>query len=459
MSDGSISELIAAALRAPARTVRALHARYLNPPLMRGLRYLDFTRDFVRAEGHYLHDAEGRRYADFLSAYGSVPLGHNHPEVIAAVAEVLRSGAVHFDQTGPKPLAAALAQRLAALCPGDLEVCYFGSSGSEAVEGAIKLARAATGRGTIIVADGAYHGTTVAALSASGVSPGRALFAPLLPGLRRVPFGRAEALEAALAAEPVAAVMLEPIQGEAGIIVPPDGYLRDVATLCRRHGALLILDEVQTGLGRTGAMFACEHERVEPDVLLLAKALSGGLAPVGAYVTSRSVWMRAYGTFARCELHCSTFSGAPIGMAAAIATLEILQRDRVVDHVRRLGALFADELAPRLRALPGVREVRGRGLLWAIELRGVDGLPPALDPLASLAVIQRLLRLGFFTQGCAGSPRAVRIQPPLTIEANDLDAFTAALTDAVGKSAGLRALARTAQTALRAATLDRQRFR
>ena len=454
----TIAELIAAALRAPARTVRALHARHLNPPLMNGLRYLQFSRDFVRAEGSHLWDADGRRYADFLSAYGSIPLGHNHPEVIAAVAEVLRSSAVHFDQTGPKPLATALAQRLARLCPGDLEVCYFGSSGSEAVEGAIKLARAATGRGTIIVADGAYHGTTVAALSASGLSEGRTLFAPLLPGLRRVPFGHLGPLEAALAAEPVAAVMLEPIQGEAGVIVPPAGYLRDVAALCRTHGALLVLDEVQTGLGRTGAMFACEHDGVEPDVLLLAKALSGGLAPVGAYVTSRAVWMRAYGTFARCELHCSTYSGGPIAMAAALATLEILERDRVVERVGALGAVMEDELAPRLRALPGVREVRGRGLLWAVELRGVERLPPSLDALTSLSVIQRLLQLGFFTQGCAGSPRAVRIQPPLTIDRLELAAFVTALEDAVARSTGLRALARTAQAAL-LATLDRQRDR
>ena len=455
----TIRELIAAALQAPARTVRALHARHINPPLMNGLRYLDFTRDFVRADGGYLWDADGRRYADFLSAYGSIPLGHNHPEVIEAVTEVLRSGAVHFDQTGPKPLAAALAARLAGLCPGDLEVCYFGSSGSEAVEGAIKLVRAATGRGTIIVADGAYHGTTVAATSASGLTPGRSLFAPLLPGIRRVPFGRTGPLEAALASEPVAAVMLEPIQGEAGIVVPPPGYLRDVATLCRRHGALLVLDEVQTGLGRTGTMFACEHDAVEPDVLLLAKALSGGLAPVGAYVTSRAVWMRAYGTFATCELHCSTYSGAPLAMAAAIATLEILVRDRVVEQVRALGAMMADEIAPRLRALPGVLDVRGRGLLWAVELRGVDGLPPALDALTSLSVIQRLLALGFFTQGCAGSPRAVRIQPPLTIDQLELAAFATALEDAVGKSTGLRALARTAGTALWAATLDRGKHR
>ena len=453
----TIAEQIAAALRAPARAVRALHARHINPPLMRGLRYLDFTRDFVRADGLHLWDADGRRYTDFLSAYGSIPLGHNHPEVIAAVAEVLRSSAVHFDQTGPKPLAVALAERLARLCPGDLEVSYFGSSGSEAVEGAIKLARAATGRGTIIVADAAYHGTTVAALSASGATHGRALFAPLLPGVRRVPFGNAAAIEAALAAEPVAAVLLEPIQGEAGVIVPPAGYLRDVARLCRRHGALLMLDEVQTGLGRTGAMFACEHDAVEPDVLLLAKALSGGLAPVGAYVTSRAVFMRAYGTFARCELHCSTYSGGPLAMAAAIATVELLVRDRVVEHVARLGDVVERDLAPRLRALPGVREVRGKGLLWAVELRGVDNLPATLDALTSLSVVQELLRRGFFTQGFNGAPRAVRLQPPLTVTRDELEAVTAALTEAVGKSTGLRALARTARTALLAAARERDR--
>src|SRR5919204_1864479 len=420
-----VREQIRQALSLTASDARQLHARHVNPTFIEALELLGFGRDFVRAEGLSLWDHEGREVLDFLAGYGALALGHNHPDVRAAIEEVLQARAPHFLLVSPQPLAAALAKRLAQVAPGDLDLCTFGSSGSEAVESALKLARAATRRMRFLSAARSYHGTTMGALSVTGSVRHRAPFEPLLEGCVQLPFGDAAALERELRHRNVAAVVLEPMQGEGGMHPAPPGYLAEAARLCRRYGTLLVLDEIQTGLGRCGFLFLCEEDNVEPDVLLLAKGLSGGLAPIAAMITRRRLWERAYGTLQRYDLHCTTFGGGPVACAAALATLEVIERDRLAQAAAAAG----EYLEARLRAATAghrlVREVRGRGLLWGIELDAPAGGIGA--DLAGQWVVTELLERGMLTQVCADATGVVRVQPPLTVTREAIDLFAEAL--------------------------------
>jgi putrescine aminotransferase len=422
----TVREQIASTLSMPPTEVRRLHAEHINPVFMEAIDLFGFGRTFVRAEGLSLWDAEGREHTDFLSGYGALALGHNHPDVHAAVDEVLRTPTPHFLLVSPHPLAAELARRLTSLAPSGLDRCFLGSSGSEAVEGALKLARAATSRPRLLAADGSYHGTTLGALSVTGNRKHRTPFEPLLGGCQFVPFGDVDAVERELRRRDVAGLILEPVQGEGGVRVPPPGYLAEVAKLCRKYGTLLILDEVQTGLGRCGHLFACAADSVEPDVLLLAKGLSGGLAPISALLTRRALWDRAYGTFERQDLHCSTYSGGPVACAAALATLAVIERDALCVKANELGAYLGE----RLRAVTAghrlIREVRGLGLFWGLELRTPFAGVPA--DLVGQWLVVGLLERGQLTQTCGDAPSVVRVQPPLTVTRTAIDGFVDALS-------------------------------
>lgn len=240
--------------------INTLTTEHLNARFVESLDLFSYLRNFRKASGMHLWDEKGNRYTDMLACYGSAPLGHNHPEVRAGIVEALDSELPHFILVAPEPLPSALAKRLAEMMPGELSVSFFSSSGSEAVDGALKLARAATKRHRFVYADNAYHGTTFGALSVTGDKAHRECFEPLLPGSTAVPWGDVSAVEKQLAKRDVAAVILEPVQAEGGIHLPPPRYLARVSELCKRYGTLLIADEVQTGLGRLGAMFACEQE-------------------------------------------------------------------------------------------------------------------------------------------------------------------------------------------------------
>lgn len=408
-----------------------MHADHINPTLIEALGLLGYGRDFVRAEGVALHDAEGRSYLDFLAGYGSLLLGHNHPDVRAALEEVLRAGAPNFLQISPQPLAGALAARLAKAAPGDLSIAYLVSSGSEAVEGAMKLARAVTRRPRYVAAELGYHGNTFGALSVTGGKKYRAPFEPLMQGCAIVPWGDAAAIERELKRRDVAAVVLEPMQGEGGMRLPPRGYLAEVARLCKRYGTLLVLDEVQTGLGRTGKMFACEHEGVVPDVIALAKGLSGGLVPVGAYLTTRRLWERAYGSLDRYDAHSATFTGGPLACAAGIATLEVIARDRLVDRAAGLGGALGAGLRRAAEGHALVKEVRGRGLLWGVELKSPGG-----DATASLVgqwLAVGMMERGMVTQVCTQAAEVVRAEPPLLVERAQIDRFCAAFAETLAQ--------------------------
>jgi putrescine aminotransferase len=297
--------------------VAARYARHVNPSFIKLLGVLGYGRVFTRAKDVWLWDDRGRRYLDFLAGFGSVNLGHNHPELLARIRRVLDQDVLAFSHVGPAPLAAALGEALAARLPPPLEVSLFSNGGGDAVEQALKLARAATRRGRFVAAENGFHGTNLAALSLTSIARMRAPFEPLLEGCDVVPFGDLDKLDKALSSKKVAAFLVEPIQAEGGVILPPPGYLAGAAAICRRTGTLLILDEVQTGLGRTGRRFAFEEDGVVPDFVCLAKGLSGGLIPVAATVTSKEIFERGYGTVERFDLGGSTFAGNALSCAPA----------------------------------------------------------------------------------------------------------------------------------------------
>ncbi|MFZ5832922.1 MAG: aminotransferase class III-fold pyridoxal phosphate-dependent enzyme [Planctomycetota bacterium] len=418
--------------------------RYANPVLM-SISGQGFIKVFERGEGTRLSDSEGKSYLDFVAGFGSVNLGHNHPRVVEALRTALAESAPGFAPAAVNPYAAALADELVTIAPSGLEMVFFSNSGTESVEAALKLARAATGRGDFLYCEGSYHGKSLGSLSVTGNSTYQRPFQPLLPGCRAIPYGDIEALRRALGAQRYAAFIVEPMQGEGGMIVPPAGYLKEVERCCRESGTLLIVDEVQTGLGRTGAMFAVDHCGVEPDLLTLAKSLSGGLVPIGATLARRDLWMRAYGTLQTFALHTSTFSGGSLASAAGLATVRELRDGDVIANAAAQG----ERLLKGLRAICGesniVRDVRGMGLLIGVEMKplpqlmqahwkatvsgGASGyLVPNLDAylasMPALYVMSTLLdEYGIYTQVTRSNPLVLRIQPPLVISAAEVDFF------------------------------------
>ncbi len=426
-----------------------LHREYVNESLTDLIAGYGLPRQFVKAEGIRLWDGDGNEYLDFLCSYGALSLGHNNPRIIAAVEKARKLP--NFFVISPGPVTGALAASLASVSPGDLQRSFFCNSGSEAIEGAIKLARAATGRSRIVAAREGFHGKSMGALSITGHEEIRTPFAPLLPGVVHVPFSDADAIEAALREEPTGAVVLEPIQGPAGIIVPPDGYLADVRRLCDKYGALLILDEIQTGLGRTGRMFGCDHEGVVPDVLCLSKGLSGGIYPIGAYVTSDRIWRQAYGTKKTASLHSSTFGGNTLACAAALEAIRITVEDDLPDRAAKLGDYFKGELNTLADRFPILREVRGRGLMIGLDFTQTQNplTRGALNQTAAMIAVQMMHRHRIVSIYTFTNENVVRLAPPLTAERTDLDRYLEALEDTLSRNHSFPRLAVSTLRAIR----------
>src|SRR5437588_11019996 len=344
-----------------------LAARHLDRSLVDVLRILGFDTEFTSARGSHLYDADGRAYLDFHTGEGFASLGHNHPGVRDVLETVLASDLVDGVQIHYSALSGMLAEELSRRLPPGLDAVFFASTGAEAVDSAMKFARAATGRPRLLSCDSGFHGVTLGPLSRVGDDFFKEGFGPLLPGCHRVPFGDLTALEAELRTRDVAAFIVEPIQGRA-VTMPPEGYLQAVSELCRRYGTLLVIDEIQTGLGRTGSWFALERSGLEPDFVLVGKALSGGYVPVAAMITTREIHDRAVGTLERSYVHQSTFGRNRLSMAAGLATMRIIERDGLVERAEQIGAILLDGLE-QLRERHGiVKEVRGRGLMLGIEL-------------------------------------------------------------------------------------------
>jgi acetylornithine/succinyldiaminopimelate/putrescine aminotransferase len=404
----------------------------LNPTIKALLASLASDRAFVRGNGTRLTDAAGREYLDCWAQYGVLALGHNPPAVVAAVRDALAAGTPAFLQPYRAPHAEALAEELVRRAPAGLVRCVFTNSGAETVEAAIKLTRAATGRTRVLSADGAYHGSTYGAMAASGQREYREGFGPLPAGFDTVPYGDADALDERLARDgaEIAAFIVEPIQGRRGAHAPPAGYLARARQACTRHGVALIADEIQTGLGRTGTLFACDREAVAPDVLLVAKALGGGLFPLGACLASDRLWNDDFAL-----RHLSTFANNNLACLAGIVTLRELDRLRpaLPEKAARLRAALVD-LAARH---PGtVRDVRAHGLLAAIELHPPPTASGGLAALqerglfASAVAAAIAERESVLVLPAVGEANVLRVIPPLVMEAPEIDRSIAAI-DAV----------------------------
>jgi ornithine--oxo-acid transaminase len=425
-----------------------LHRRHMNPQIPRVLSTIGFDAVYDRAEGAYLYDDTGRRYLDFMSGFGVFGIGHNHPTVRRALHAALDRDLADMLQMDTPLLAGLLAERLLEKAPG-LDRVYFSSSGTEAVEAALKFARFATGRPRVVYCDHAFHGLTTGSLSVNGGAEFRKGFAPLLPDTV-IPFGDLEALQRELRRGGVAAFVVEPVQGK-GVQVAPPGFLAGAHQLLHDHGALLICDEVQTGLGRTGRFFAYEHDGVDPDIVAIAKTLSGGFVPVAATLSKGWIFDKVYSSMNRALVHASTYSGNALAMVAGLATLSVIDDEGLVNHADRVGAVLRDDLRSLAERYELLSDVRGRGLMIGFEfgpprsarLRGGwDVLHRTRKGLFAQAVVGALYhRHGILSQVAADHAEIVKILPPLMIGDDEVTQFVEGFTDVMDDAHRSRGLA------------------
>jgi ornithine--oxo-acid transaminase len=418
------------------------YSDYVNPQWVRLLDLLQMNVQYTQCAGAELHTADGDCILDFLSGYCVHNIGHNHPAVIAALkAELDRSGPAMLQSHVPE-LAGELAARLCGLARGRVSKAFFCSSGSEGVETAIKFARARTRRNGLLYAQGAFHGLTCGALSLMDNPFWGEGFGPMLPETHCIPFGDLAALEQKLKGNRMAAFIVEPVQAEGGIRIPQDEYLKDAQDLCHRYGTLFVLDEVQTGMYRTGRFLAAHHFAVQPDMVVLAKALSGGLVPIGAVLMSEEVYESVYTSLKRAIVHTSTYSENGLAMRAGIATLEVLEREQLGPRA----AVMGDELRQKLRqALAGyemVKEIRGIGLLSGIEFQAPSRIALRMPYEAfrhihggmfGQMLVMRLFRQEhILTQICGNNFMVLKAAPPLIVDSKQMDYFVQAIERVVG---------------------------
>lgn len=418
------------------------HKKYVNASLVNIMSLIGFDKLFVKGEGLYIWDVEGNKYLDLVGGFGSLNLGHNHPKILEAVIKV--GHLPNFLQCTLRIMPGVLAENLAKITPGNLQRTFFCNSGAEAVEGALKLARAATGRTKIISTLNSFHGKSMGALSATGKPKYQKLFYPLIPGFDYVPFDDLGALESALRDNDVAAFIVEPVQGEAGIQLPSPGYLRGVRDLCDKYNTLMIADEVQTGLGRTGKMFACEHEQIAPDIMTLAKGLSGGIFPIGAFITTDDLWQKAYGTIEKAAIHSSTFGGGNLACAAGIQAINSIYEENLMENAAEVGEYFLNRLLELQRKFPLIKAVRGKGLLIGLEFNQPTGLLEKLsgglinklseEYLGAMVAGQLLNNYGILTVYTLNNPNVIRLEPPLSFGREHADTVIDALEDIFKKN-------------------------
>jgi len=413
-----------------------LHRHYINPQFIRVLEVIGYNRNYTRAKGEWLIDAQGRKVRDFLAGFGVFNIGRNHPLVAEVLHNMLNADTPNLVQMDAGGVAGILAEALVHIAPEGLDAVFFTNSGTEGVEAALKLARQATGRSKVVYCERAFHGLTLGALSVNGNEEFRERNEPLLPGCIPVPFNDLEALERALSEGDVGAFIVEPIQGK-GVFVPDDDYLPGARQLCDRYGTLLIADEVQTGFGRTGRMFAVDHWGVVPDMLVISKALSGGYIPVGAVVTRRSIHAKVFDTMERCLAHSNTFGQNDLAMAAGLATLEVLAQEDLVRRSEELGAHLISGLNDLTDRYELLHEIRGKGLMIGLQF----GEPTSFglktgwkllhkvnpDLFCQMITMPLLDKHDILTQVAGHGLDTVKILPPLIIEKADADYFLEAM--------------------------------
>ncbi len=424
-----------------------LQAQYMNPQMGRVLKTIGFDRYYVRGEGCYLFDAQGRRYLDLLSGFGVFALGRGHPAVTRALHDALDAELPNLVQMDCALLPGLLAEALVARSHPGIERAFFTNSGAEAVESAIKFARAATRRNRIVYCDHGFHGLTTGALSLNGGREFRDGFGPLLE-TTCVAFGDIDALARELRRGDVAAFVAEPIQGK-GVNLAPDDFWPAAQALCRRHKTIFVMDEIQAGMGRTGKFFCHEHWGLQPDIVTVSKALSGGYVPVGAMLSSARIFDSVFSSMDRAVVHSSTFSMNQLAMVAGLATLQAFDEEDIVDRARRTGEAFTKALAPLVERHEFLHEVRGKGLMIGLvfdkprsrALRrrwtAIEAVRTAL--FSQLVVIPLYHRHGILTQVAADNTNVVKLLPPLVAGEEEVDSFVDALDDvleAAGRGSG-----------------------
>ncbi len=421
----------------------SLHRKFVNPSFVRVLEVIGYDRNYVSSEGAYLTDAKGKKVLDFLAGFGVYNIGRNHPHVAKVLHDTLDAKTASLVQMDLGVLSGMLAEKLAEIAPGDLEAVFFTNSGTEGVEGALKFARQATGRHKLVHCDHAFHGLTLGSLSVNGNKEFRNRNEPLLPDCSSVPFNDLDALEKALSGGDVGAFIFETVQGK-GVFVPEDGYLQGVRELCDRYGTLMIADEVQCGLGRTGKMFAVDHWGVKPDILVISKALSGGYIPVGAIITTRAIHTKVFDSMERCFAHSNTFGQNDMAMAAGLATIEILENEKLSENAAKMGDRILAGMKKLAEKYEMLTEVRGKGLMIGMQF----GEPKSLALKASWKLLHKmnddlfcqmitmplLAQHDILSQVAGHGLDTVKILPPLMINDEDVDKFLTAM-DAVLKEA------------------------
>jgi ornithine--oxo-acid transaminase len=429
---------VAEALRARHGENYELHDKHLNNQLARVLKTIGFDQFYVRGEGSYLFDAAGERYLDFLSGFGVYALGRSHPALKAALHQAIDLDLPNMVQMDCALLPGLLAEQLVARCDGDINRVFFCNSGAEAIESAIKFSRQATRRPRILFAEHAFHGLTTGALALNGGADFREGFGELLPGCSPVPFGDIEALRRELRRGDVAAFIVEPIQGKGVYMASPD-YWDEVQELCRQHKTLLVLDEVQTGLGRTGKFFCFEHYGLKPDIITISKALSGGYVPVGAVLTTDKIFSSVYSSIEKALKHSTTFGRNQLAMVAGLATLAAFDDENIVETARVTGDTFAAALQPLVERYEMFHEVRGKGLMIGLQFgpptskslrrrfNALERLRPAI--FSQMMVVPLYHRHRILTQVAADNVNIVKLLPALICGQEEIDWFVHALDD------------------------------
>jgi ornithine--oxo-acid transaminase len=417
------------------------YAKHVNPQFVRVLRAIGFDRRWARAEGAYLWDDEGRRYLDLLGGYGMFNVGRNNPRVRAALVEALELETPSSVQLGVNALSGALARELLARLPKRLGKILFTNSGTEAVEAAFKLARGATGRPRALALAHSFHGLTFASLSLGDAHEFQAPFGALVPGVAHVPLDDLDTLERELAREDVALFIAEPVQGK-GVNIPDREFLPAAQALCRKYGTLFCVDEVQSGLGRTGRLFAFEHWGLEPDMVTIAKSLSGGYIPSGALALRSEDLLRVFDSLEHAVLHGSTFAPNDLAMVAGLATLQELDEAELVERSRVLGQRLLAATQPLVERYDVVRDVRGLGLMWAIEFaepergsrtwRAVERAQPGL--FAQFVIVPLFTEHRMLSQVAGHGLNVLKAIPPLTLTEQDVDEFAEALDSVLAKA-------------------------
>lgn len=420
---------------------QASYVAHVNPIRAKLLDVLGMNVQYTHASGAELYTSDGRTILDCLSGYCVHNAGHNHPYVITQLVTELQGQSPAMLQSNVVESAGELAQTLCAYADGKVSKAFFCSSGSEGIEAVIKFARAHTGRRDIVYAAGAFHGLTCGALSLMGNEFWREGFGPMLEGTHQVPFGNLDALEHVLRGRTVAAVVLEPIQAEGGIILPPAGYLPGVERLCAKYGSLFVLDEVQTGMGRTGTFLAGNRYGAHPDMIVMAKALSGGLVPCGAVLMTDAIYKSVFPSLCRAFIHTSTFSENAMAMRVGLATIEVLVREHLIERADKVGAELRQRLSEALKPYEMVKEVRGQGLLCGIAFQAPRSMRlrlsfesfKAIHPglFGQMLVMRLFQEKNLLAQICGNNFMVLKVAPPLVVSERQMESCVASIRDVV----------------------------